>query len=132
MKDIASSCSMEDRLELERGVYNSWDSAVQWHSLSQQRPALEQGSLGRLEIRDGSNVFEVPLKFLKLVGSGNPVGLDGFLAICVRQVPGTHEETWLQTVLFPVSYLGLPWKYGVITFVPVTCRKVGWHTSSQI
>lgn len=119
-------------MKLEMGGHNSWDITVQWHSVSQHRLALEQGSLGGLEIRDGTNVFEVPLRFSKLVDSGNPVGLDGFLAMSVRQVPGTHEETWLETVFFPLPYPGLPWKHGVITFVPATCRKVVWHTSSQI
>lgn len=87
MKDTESSCRVEDRLEeLERGVHNragtTQFSGIQFLSIG--LPWSRDLWVG-LEIRDGSNVFEVPLQFSQLVGSRSPVGLVGFLALCVGQ-----------------------------------------------
>jgi hypothetical protein len=86
MKGTASTCMVEERLELERGVHNRAGTAQFsdiWF-LSTGLPCSRDLWVG-LEIRDGSNVFEVPLWFSHLVGSGSPVDLVGFLAMCAGQ-----------------------------------------------
>lgn len=61
-----------------------------------------------LQIRDGSDVFEVPLWFSQLVGSRSPRGLVGFLAICVGQGVDPRMALTSKPGLVAMAFIALP------------------------